>query len=165
MLTINQDGNSLRMQQLVYKLRDVMSHPLLALEPVSEIFHNPRKLGQPEDLPTWNVCHGRLAEEWQQMVFAERNEPDSLQDYHVAAFIVDSLAFPLEDPHLLIDGCVMAARHLKKRLGNTFRCIFEIPFRRIKTREPQNLAVVGRHLFNLARTRILMSLHGTFPLY
>jgi len=64
------------------RVRNVVRHALLHLEPAREEVHDPRNLRQPDDLAVGQVRYVRLAEEWQQVVLAQRVDLDVPHQHH-----------------------------------------------------------------------------------
>src|SRR5690606_3801698 len=57
--------HTLRLQHIPHRLRDLLRHPFLDLQPAREHLHDARQLRQTHDLPVRDVRHVHLAEERQ----------------------------------------------------------------------------------------------------
>src|SRR5467141_985605 len=64
-------------------LRDLAGHALLNLQPARKHIHDARNLAEPQHTLVWQIGHVGLAEERQQVVFAEAEEFDVLHDDHL----------------------------------------------------------------------------------
>ncbi len=94
----------MRLDGLHDRVRDLVGHPLLHLEPPGEHVHNARDLGQPQDLAVGNVGHVGPPEERQQVVLAQGVELDvphhdhalvAFLEHRVTHHLGDRLAIPL----------------------------------------------------------------------
>src|SRR5690606_17871194 len=76
---------ALGLQHLHQRVGDLRGHPLLQLQPAREQVDDARELRQPQHALVRHVADGRLAEERQHVVLAQRVELDALDDHHLGA--------------------------------------------------------------------------------
>src|SRR5687768_970264 len=82
--TLADHRHAARVDRLEYRLRDLVRHALLNLQAPREHVDEPRDLAQPDDPRIRNVRDMTLAEERQQVVFAQAVEINVLDDDHLA---------------------------------------------------------------------------------
>ena len=71
------------LDRLLDRLRDLHGQPLLHLQPAREHVHEARDLGEADHLALRDVGHVGLAEEGQQVVLAQAEDVDVLDDHHL----------------------------------------------------------------------------------
>src|SRR5260370_6809098 len=78
-------ANTLRSDFFLDGLRDLAGHALLNLQAARKHVYHAGDLAEPQNPLVRQIAHMGLAEERQQMVFAETEEFDVLHAYHLAA--------------------------------------------------------------------------------
>ncbi len=78
-----------RVDDVADRLSDLTRKPFLDLKPPREDLHQPRQLRQPNDTARRDVSDMGLAEEWQEVMLAERVELDVTHHDHVVVRLLE----------------------------------------------------------------------------
>src|SRR5690606_22356411 len=146
---LDHHAHALRLEDVPDRLRDLVRHPLLHLEPPGEHLHDPGELRESHDPPVRNVRDVHLPEERQQVVLAERVHLDVPDHHHVLVVLFED---PLADD--LLDREVVAPRQpLENLLHPLGRPAQPLPIR-ILAQPPHDLRnqVPERYVAQIDRT-------------
>src|SRR5690606_22859460 len=121
-------------QRVPHRLRDLVRHPLLHLQPTSEDLDDPRQLREADDLAVRDVGDVDLAEEREQVVLAQRVHLDVLHEHHVVVVLVEDRVAD----HLLHRDPV-AARQPRQALLDALRRAYQPLALRVLADPPQDL--------------------------
>src|SRR6266851_8243148 len=81
-----------RFDSLVNRFRNLCRETLLYLQPPRKYIHQARNLTEPDDFPSWNIGDVDLAEKGQQMMFAQTEHLNVLDDYHLVISYIEHRA-------------------------------------------------------------------------
>ncbi len=90
---LDHHAHALRLDDLLDGFGDLRGQPLLHLQAAREDLDQARQLAQPDHFALRNVGDVHLAEEGQQVMFAEAEHLDVLHDHHLVVVDVEQRAF------------------------------------------------------------------------
>src|SRR5690606_13149672 len=132
---LDDDAHALGPQRVPHRLRDLVRHPLLHLEPPREDLDDARQLRQADDLAVRDVGDVDLAEERKHVVLAQRVHFDVLHEHHVVVILVEDRV-----ADHLVHGEPVAACQPRQALLHALRRTRQALALRILAEPPQDLA-------------------------
>jgi hypothetical protein len=88
-LSLDKDGDTLRLQPLLRRVRDLTGHAFLDLQAPGIQLDKAGNFGKTDDTVAWHICHMRDAAEWQHVMLAKRVERNITHGIAVTADLVE----------------------------------------------------------------------------